>query len=96
MFIHKNVLEALENEVKELREENVQLHKQKCEAESIIFTKLVELGTKITDELELTPVQAAKVSLILSIEYARLNGVPEDKIIHNREELDKFFMSEES
>lgn len=36
------------------------------------------------------------MSLEESIELARLAGVPEEKIIHNMEELDKFFLDEES
>ena len=36
------------------------------------------------------------MSLEESIELARLARVPEEKIIHNKDELDKFFLEEES
>ena len=90
-------IEVLENNNERLLKENLELVQQKCKLETQIFNVYgKELCEEIADILELSSKQKAKLSLIFSVERARLAGVPEDKILHNIEEVDAFFMSEES
>ena len=87
----------LEHEVEELREETMRLAIDKCALELQLF-KLYSGGLekKLSDELELTSQQRSKLGLLCSIEIARLSGVPEDRILHNLEETNDYFTSEES
>ena len=96
-LIKSGELNELKQEVEKLREENVKLFRDKCDLEVQIFKHYgVELEKKLTDELELSSQQISKLRLLCSIERARLVGVPEDRILHNIDEIDKFFTSEGS
>lgn len=96
-FIRKSELTSLENEVRKLGDETVKLTKQKCELDLKLFrTYGRELQEEIADRLKLTATQRSELALIFSIEHARIMGVPEEKIIHNLEEADKFFTGGES
>lgn len=82
----------LEHENKELRDETVRLTKEKSELHLKLFhTYGEEMVDKLSAELNLTETQIAKMRFIFSIEHCRICGVPEDEIIHSREELEKFF-----
>jgi hypothetical protein len=95
-IIRTRDLEGLENEVKELRNETVQLTQRRNELELKLFNLYAgELEEKLA-ELNLTSQQITKLRFICSIERARLVGVPEDKILHNKSEIDKFFTAGES
>lgn len=90
-------LKRLEHENKKLREETVQLTMDKCALDLKLFHVYgEEMVKKLSDELELTQAQTAKLRFIFSIEHCRICGVPEDKIIHNAEELEQFFMTGET
>lgn len=97
MNIFKTNNKALQNEIERLREENLELVREKC-ALTIQLTRCYrrELLEKISDELELSSLQKSKLGLIFSIEHCRMLGVPEDQILHGIDEIDKFFASEES
>jgi hypothetical protein len=96
-FIRKSELTSLENEVRELRNETVRLTKQKCELDLKLFrTYGRELQEEIADRLNLTATQRSELALIFSVEHARIMGVPEEKILHNLEEVEKFFTAGES
>ena len=96
-FIRKSELSRLENEVGKLRDETVQLTKQKCELDLKLFrTYGRELQEEIADRLNLTAVQRSELALIFSVEHARIVGVPDEKLIHNLEEAEKFFTGGES
>ena len=85
----------IENKV--LREEAHKLYREKIELKRKYYNTVAgELEQKNADDLDLTPTQRSKLGLIFSIERCRAIGVPEDRIIHNIEEADKFFTSEES
>ena len=96
-LIKDSELKELENEVMELREENLKLLREKCNLEVQLFELYgVELEKKLADELELSSQQISKLKLLCSIERARLAGVPEDRILHNIDEITKYFTSGES
>lgn len=96
-FIRKSELASLENEVRELRDETVRLTKQKCELDLKLFrTYGRELQEEIAARLNLTAVQRSELALIFCVEHARIMGVPEEKLIHNLEEAEKFFTGGES
>lgn len=85
----------LEN--KELQEQTIRLARAKNELEVKLFNAYGwEMMEKLTSELELTPFQRSKLGLVFFIERARLVGVPEDKILHNIEEIEAFFTEGES
>jgi hypothetical protein len=50
----------------------------------------------LAKELELTPLQKARLGVIFSAERAIACGVPEDKVLKTKEEIDKFFTVGES
>lgn len=82
----------LENENKELRDETVRLTKEKSALDLKLFhTYGEEMVNKLSEELNLSETQIAKLRFIFSIEHCRICGVPEERIIHSREELAKFF-----
>ena len=96
-FISWVKLKQLEHEIRRLSKETVELTHQKCEAEIKLFkTYGLELEEEIAERLNLTSEQRAELSLIFSIEHARIAGVPENEILHTREEVEAFFMAEES
>jgi hypothetical protein len=69
------------------------LTEEKCALDLKLFhTYGEEMVEKLSNELELTEAQIAKLRFIFSIEHCRICGVPEERIIHSREELDKFFV----
>lgn len=90
-------LRRLEHENKKLREDTVQLTLDKCALDLKLFhTYGEEMVKKLSDELGLTQAQTAKLRFIFSIEHCRVCGVPEDKIIHNAEELERVFVAGEA
>lgn len=77
--------------------ENFDLERQIREAKWKLFKAYGrEQEIKLADELDLSEFQRAKLAFLFSIEYARLMGAPEETILHNKEEIDKFFESGES
>lgn len=97
VLFESHKVKMLRNEIEELREENLQLLREKCELDLKLFnTYGREIEEKIADELELSPLQKSKLAFIFSIEHARLSGVPEDKILHDKDEVDAFFTARES
>lgn len=77
--------------------ENIDLERQVREIKWKLFKAYGrEQEMKLADELDLSDVQRAKLAFLFSIEYARLMGVPEKTILHNKEEIDKFFTPGES
>ena len=96
-FIRNSELRQMEREIEELREETVQLTKEKCALHLKLFnTYGREMLDEISSRLNLSPVQRSELALIFSVEHARLAGVPEDKIIHNLDEAEQFFTCGES
>ena len=96
-FIRARKLEQLENEIRELRRETLELTYEKDAIEIELFrTYGFELEEEIAKRLNLTSEQRAELGLIFSIEQARIWGVPENEILHTREEVEAFFMAEES
>ena len=92
--LRKENLELL-NENISRREEIIHLFKLSLDTERKLYNVFQgkEFKETIVKELELTPLQEAKLDFIFSIEAARLAGVSEDKILHNKEEMDAFFNS---
>ena len=77
--------------------ENFDLERQIREVKWKLFKAYGrEQEIKLADELDLSEFQRAKLAFLFSIEYARLMGAPEETILHNKEEIDKFFESGES
>lgn len=96
-MLKNTVIKQLEKEVEELRNENLYLFKENLALERKLFDLFTrELTEKLESELELTSRQRAKLELWCSIENARLAGVPEDKILHNLDEVNEFFSPRES
>lgn len=92
-WINSNELRWLKQKNEILYDENVQLMEQKSALDLKLFhTYGGEMIEKISKELNLTDVQTAKLRFIFSIEHCRICGVPEDRIVHNREELERVFM----
>lgn len=92
-WINSSRLRWLEQKNEILYDENVQLMEQKGALDLKLFHAYGgEMIEKISKELNLTDVQTAKLRFIFSIEHCRICGVPEDRIVHNREELEKVFM----
>jgi hypothetical protein len=74
-----------------LLEENINLVNQMSSLRANVSRTGWELEKKICDECGLSPEQIAKVKFLFSIERARFNGVPEDKILHSIDEINAFF-----
>jgi hypothetical protein len=86
-------LKRLEHENEKLRAETVRLTKEICALDLKLFrTYGEEMVEKLSTELGLTEVQIAKLRFMFSIEHCRVCGVPEDRIVHSREEFEKVFM----
>lgn len=96
LFVSRE-LKRLRDENEHLFDENVRLTQQKCTLEAKLFEMYGrETIDEITDNLDLSPLQRSKLAFLFYIERARLAGVPEDKILHDHDEINKFFMSGES
>lgn len=96
-IISSRELNELNNEVEELREETLRLMQERNTFELKLHRLYgVELEEKLTNELGLTSYQRAKLRLLCSVELARLVGVPEDKILHDLDEITEFFTVGES
>lgn len=96
-MLKNGIVRSLRAEVEELQKENLRLFEENLALERRIFNLFGgELEEMLSDELDLSPCQRAKLGLLCSIENARNAGVPEDKILHNLDEVDEFFSSRES
>lgn len=89
--------------VRELEEENHELELQITDLKIQIsnlkhqrFMRAYELEEELIGKLDLSNTQLSKLRFVFSIERARAAGVPEEQILHDREEIEKFFTSKES
>lgn len=89
-------IRELEDENLRLRRENTELQIRISELEHQRFMRAVELEKELIERMNLAVDQEAILKFIFSIERARAIGVPEDEILHNHEEITKYFTSEES
>ena len=87
-------IKRLEHENEELQKEVLDWMEQKYAVEHEYAVKVARLEKKICTECGLSPEQIAHVRFIFSIEWARINGVPEDRILHSIDEINTFFAGE--
>lgn len=85
-------MEGLERANERMLRQIHQLIDEKCELDLKLFRAYSgELVNEITEKLELSDLQKSKLAFIFSIEHARIMGVPEYKILHDKSEIDAFF-----
>ena len=89
-------IRELEEENLRLLRETTDLHIQINKLKSQRFQRAIELEKELTEKLNLNSDQESMLKFIFSIERAQAMDVPEEKILHNYEEIIKFFTSEES
>lgn len=88
-------MEGLERANERMLKQIHQLIDEKCELDLKLFrTYSGELVEEITEKLELSDLQKSKLAFIFSIEHARIAGVPENEILHDKAEIDKYFSGE--
>ena len=91
------LINELISEVDKLREENLKLIQDGYAFRTKMYKMFSrELMEEIDKRVELSPVQRSKIEIVFSIECARLAGVPEDEILKDPEEVEKFFANGES
>lgn len=90
----KQLVKQLYERNYKLLEENIKLVNQMSSLRANVSRTGWELEKKICDECGLSPEQIAHVKFLFSIERARFEGVPEDKILHNINEIKSFFTGE--
>lgn len=89
-------LKELRRENDILRKKNSELHEKVCKQDVELFNVYgLEAMNELTERLNLSSAQESELHLLFSIKRARLCGVPENEILHNLEEIEKFFTSEE-
>ena len=89
-------LKELRRENDILRKKNSELHEKVCKQDVELFNVYgLEAMNELTDRLNLSSAQESELHLLFSIKRARIIGVPENEILHNLEEIEKFFTSEE-
>ena len=90
-------LKELRLENKVLRAEVSRLNREMAAIKNKYYDAVGrESEKRIADDLELTSSQKSKLGVIFSVERCRVAGVPEERIIHNMKEAEKFFTPEES